>query len=121
MASLSDDEIEALRSLPAFQKALKTVTEIREAEERDAKAEWDAEHKYCPGTMNPKVTKKSVKCKRCGLKLRLSSFGVVDVSARVGALKRPHWNHVNGGNFLREDGLSGKAAAAADGDWYGSH
>ena len=121
MATLSDEEIEAIRSLPEFQKALNRVLDIRKAEERDAKAEWDAKHKYCHGTLSPKVSKKGVKCKRCGLKLQFDSYSAVDVSALVGALKRPHWNHVDGGNYAREDGLYGKAAAAADGDWYGSH
>lgn len=121
MALLSDNEIEALRSLPEFQRALRTVVEIRESEERDAKAEWDAKHKYCPGTDNPKVATKGVKCPKCGLKLNLKDYSHSSIASLSDALRYEHWVHAGGGNPFHRTGLSGKAAAAADGDWYGSH
>jgi hypothetical protein len=116
---LTGIEIEALRTLPEFQEAVVALQKAEQAERDARKAAHDARHVECPGDPNPEVSDVGLTCQKCGLMLKWRNYA----SKRTleDRIKGQHWNHKDGGNPARADGLSGKSAQAADGDWYSSH
>lgn len=115
---LSDDEIEALRRMPEFKRSVARVKSERERARAEA-AELDRrKHTPCDGggVLGDDV---GYTCKKCGLTLKFKDWS--SPSRILEILTQRHWQHIEGGNPARKDGMYGKAAAAADGDWYGSH
>jgi hypothetical protein len=119
MTQLTDKELRALRSMPAFVAALYEIDKEEIILAALKKAEHDAKHTACPGDPEASEDRKGRICGVCGLYLKYSDFGSPITLNRL--IEGKHWKHENGGNPAREDGLYGKSAAAADGDWYSSH
>ena len=115
MLKLTDDELEANRSLPSFQEALQKIQE-RKANAERALAEIDPE---CPGA-EPILTKTGFECPKCGLVLEYGEPNENNNHQRL--MRTRHWNHE--GNPFTENGMWGKAASSYDddpSDWYMNH
>lgn len=115
---LSDNEILALRRMPEFKRALAHVKAEQERARAAEEAESRRRHTSCDGggILGSDV---GYQCVKCGLLLKFKDWSTKDRILEI--LTQRHWQHLEGGNPARKDGMYGKAAAAADGDWYGSH
>jgi predicted cupin superfamily sugar epimerase len=107
---LSDHEIRALRGMKEFKESLADVNR------------QGALHAPCEGGAVVE-TKKYMKCEKCGLKGEKARYNSVsNLRYLLDEKHWKHWKHTNkDDNWARADGLYGKAAQYADGDWYGSH
>ncbi|UDL16416.1 hypothetical protein SEA_ZOOMAN_175 [Microbacterium phage Zooman] len=115
---LDRDELAALRRMPEFILHLQAVKDQKQRDKDEARRLREKEHTRCEGG-SVSTSHIGYACKKCGIILKYKDWADKNYMRRL--LEGPHWLHASGGNPAREDGLSGKAAAAADGDWYGSH
>jgi len=119
MGPLTSKEIRAIRKMPEFKASLRAIEEKDREDDERRKAERALKHAECPGDPSASVDLEGRVCGKCGLHLKYSEFASLITLNRL--IEGKHWKHANGGNPAREDGLYGKSAAAADGDWYSSH
>lgn len=80
---------------------------------------------YCPGAP-PTRLRRGLKCPLCGLFEPYGYLGEPNANADRShevLMAGRHWNRPDnpGSNPYTPSGLYGKAAEAAEGDWYGSH
>ncbi|URP22226.1 hypothetical protein SEA_BIG4_193 [Microbacterium phage Big4] len=115
---LTREELEALRRMPEFKLHLQAVKDQKQRDKDEARRQYEKEHTRCEGG-RISSSDTGYACMSCGIVLKFKDWADKNYMRRL--LEGPHWLHANGGNPAREDGLSGKAAAAADGDWYASH
>ena len=114
MLGLTNDELEALRSMPSFREAVATVKQAR----AEAEAKRLAESGFCEGAESIRE-KTGYRCPKCGLFLEYTDRPNENKNHEI-LMRGHHWNRPNrpGANPFTENGHYGKAAG---GDWYMDH
>lgn len=117
---LTSEEIRAIRAMPEFKKKLKKIEKLKQKAEAEKEAER-LRNEPCPGAA-PIAEGRDLRCPKCGLFIKFDGNETAFTNHLV-LMRGEHWNRGENyeGNPFTRSGLYGKAAQAADGDWYSSH